>query len=225
MRSFIFKDFLIAILDGSKTMTRRPMKNQPFGEYQEYRNNLGYPASAGKSWFGFGNPEDPLYYTPPIQKGEIVYCRETWAMTSNINRDKGWPGRPCKLIDNDPDYCIIYRADGEWQWLDEDGYDTDRSYWRPSIHLSEANARIFLKIHNIKVERLQDISEEDARKEGIELYNNYDGTKGGWDAPTTYKKGFESLWISMYGQESWDKNPWVWCYYSFEKVDRPEVKQ
>ena len=86
--------------------------------------------------------------------------------------------------------------------------------WKPSIHMPRTAARIFLEITNIRVERVQDISEEDAIKEGIEM-NNIPHPNWYWmedvystDSPT---KAFELLWNKINGtRASWEINPWVW---------------
>lgn len=97
--------------------------------------------------------------------------------------------------------------------------------WRPSIFMPRAASRITLKITNIKVERVQDISEEDAIKEGVQPTSYCAGCgriSGNCDCPagTITEKTvplFKSLWIKINGQESWDSNPFCWCV-QFEKL-------
>lgn len=88
-------------------------------------------------------------------------------------------------------------------------YCSDDSYkssivtkWKPSIHMPKAAARIWLQITDVKVERLQDISEEDAKKEGVRP--NFSMTVD------FYTFAFMNLWESIYGDGSWVKNPWLW---------------
>jgi hypothetical protein len=89
--------------------------------------------------------------------------------------------------------------------------------WKPSIFMPKSIARIWLQITSIKVERLKDISEEDAKAEGVEKIADY-GTTGYklyTEPEASYsdidaKHSFESLWESINGRESWDSNPWVW---------------
>lgn len=99
--------------------------------------------------------------------------------------------------------------------------------WKPSIHMPKAAARIWLKITSVKVERLQDISDEDAIAEGVEFYNDrgiivYRSYKAHppyyWSIATAHKS-FETLWQSINGNESWDANPWVWVI-SFEVISK-----
>ena len=97
--------------------------------------------------------------------------------------------------------------------------------WKPSIFMPKEAARIFLKVTDIKVERLQYISEEDAIAEGIECLGENKTFKwkdyiayGGWCNPII---SFSTLWISINGIESWDSNPWV-IAYTFERIEKPE---
>ena len=99
--------------------------------------------------------------------------------------------------------------------------------WKPSIHMPKAACRIWLEITSIRIERLNSISESDAIAEGIEesLWDEvnkcrvfkYYGLK---NAVTDEKASFKSLWRSINGFESWDKNPFVWVI-EFKRVDKP----
>jgi len=89
--------------------------------------------------------------------------------------------------------------------------------WKPSIHMPREASRITLEIINIRVERLHDISEEDAKAEGVEKtefgYKNYDNSYPVSDfigGETDALRSFQSLWRTIYGKESWENNPWVW---------------
>ena len=112
----------------------------------------------------------------------------------------------------------------------KDGVPIDEP-WKPSIFMPREACRIMLEITNIRVERLQDISEEDAINEGVEIaayrpdiiYKQYtlDDNKrkiklSGWE--TAYYS-FKSLWQSINGPESWTANPWVWVI-EFKRIDR-----
>lgn len=83
--------------------------------------------------------------------------------------------------------------------------------WRPSIHMPRWASRINLDITNVRVERLQDISEEDARAEGVD-------TLPSAPAALSHRTAFAGLWKSINEPGSWDANPWVWCY-TFERAD------
>ena len=92
-------------------------------------------------------------------------------------------------------------------------YD-DRDRWRPSIHMPRDVSRLTLEITDTSLERLQDISESDARAEGITdggCLNCGEPGPCGCEAPLPdARDGFIRLWRSIYGDESWANNPWVW---------------
>lgn len=210
-----------AILEGRKTVTRREVKK---------------PAALDCLAAGFepaflalpGNAD----LSPYGRAGDPLWLRETW---SDVNL-QGAPG-------------IAYRADGDVRdlmedasFLNEDGafnYDDPRSKpyqfacwsedllggkegrWRPSIHIPRWASRILLEITDVRVERLQDISEDQAKAEGIRLYTDHAELGEWWhvDGIETYsadpRKSFELLWTSVGGD--WNANPWVWVV-EFKRV-------
>ncbi len=188
-----------AILDGRKTVTRRIVKI-PY--------ELEIVKIVGESG-NINNPLGAMYLggikRPPYQPGDILYVRETWC---NAN-----------IEGVEPDY--YYYADVH---ICED-YNRTEWKWRPSIHMPKEAARIWLKVTDVRVERLQDITEEGAIKEG--LYK-------GWKLPNlpksspamTARQAFMWIWDptlkktdrDRYG---WIANPWVWVI-GFERCDKPE---
>ncbi|WP_122559744.1 hypothetical protein [Pseudomonas viridiflava] len=221
-----------AILSGQKTVTRRALNAQAL-------KNIGYGVQLGECHElpskGTLHPNSIVYYTdfcPYGQPGERLWVRETW---SDVNL-QGAPG-------------IAYRADGDVRdlmedagFLDDDGafnYDDPRSKpyqfacwsedllggkegrWRPSIHIPRWASRILLEITAVRVERLQDISEDQARAEGVRLYTDHAELGEWWhvDGIETYsadpRKSFELLWTSVRGD--WNSNPWVWVV-QFKRV-------
>lgn len=109
---------------------------------------------------------------------------------------------------------VAYKAD-------LDSAEAKSMKWRPSIHMPRWASRITLDVVDVRVERLQDISEEDAKAEGCEeitpgFYRNYLST----DGATFYSAAmsFQSLWESINGPDSWDANPWVWVV-TFKKIN------
>jgi hypothetical protein len=101
--------------------------------------------------------------------------------------------------------------------------------WKPSIFMPKKKCRIFLEITDVRVERLQDISEEDAIAEGIKKtwinddikqcrFKNYINDGKGSKSPID---SFNSLWVSINGKDSWKANPWVWVY-EFKVVEKPK---
>jgi hypothetical protein len=84
--------------------------------------------------------------------------------------------------------------------------------WRPSIHMPRWASRITLEVVNVRVERVQDISEEDAKAEGVQPIN-LEAVAG-----KGYQFGFRDIWFEIYGIEGWETNPWVWvCEFKVVK--------
>lgn len=204
-----------AILDGRKTQTRRIAKVTSDGCKEGFITPL--------SGFVPRSIENHISYCPYGKPGDRLWVRETWS------REKS------------PYHCnaIFYRADGESYGKQYALSFVEReSKWRPSIHMPRWASRILLEITCVRVERLQDISENDAVFEGLKALTKDDGLTikygipdrdgypgnddHGWDwrdwnvSPVlAYKK----LWESINGQGSWDLNPWVWCI-TFEVLQR-----
>lgn len=127
----------------------------------------------------------------PYRVGDILYVRETF---SKVEEDK-----------------FIYKA----------CENHDSMCWTPSIHMPKKAARIWLKVTSVKIERLKYISEGDAASEGVSKYFNSDfyvryGYKNDWCA-SAYAS-FAYLWQSIYGEKSWNENPYVWVI-KFERMN------
>lgn len=204
-----------AILDGRKTQTRRPVKFPHIDRdamCELSGNELTGELSAGN------------YRNSPHGKpGDHIWVRETWGVVSHELDEDGriqpWsPDRTATAIHEMPfgnGYYTghaIYAADGEFTWGDDDGYEDGRSCWKPSIHMPRAACRLMLEITGVRVERLNSISQEDAQAEGMELTGwrpTYSDPDSGGEVWTPYDN-FAQLWESIYGEESWKANPWVW---------------
>lgn len=152
-----------AVLDGSKTQTRRILSPQPAGEIQ--RHVCGLPINSG------GN----LLICKHGQPGDRLYVRETW-------QHSNFPLGPY-----DADCDVFYRADYMGDPHGPDGeLSPEGKYrtWRPSIHMPKIASRILLKIVSVRVERLQDISDADAMAEGVNpakcVHDYYDGYAKLW---------------------------------------------
>lgn len=98
-------------------------------------------------------------------------------------------------------WACVFRADGEPVHWKEYGVP-----WTPSIFMPRKLSRIDLEIEAIRVERLQDISEEDAKAEGVEMPDGIEEPPDFW----SYKQEYEYLWEDINGKGSWAANPWVW---------------
>ena len=179
-----------ALLKSRKTQTRRVVKPQPASGVR--------PSPFSKSGLEDGHGRE--LRCPYGRPGDRLWVRETWA-------------RPITL-DPGP---TIYRAD--YPACVPSYYENvppaDEVVWKPSIHMPRSACRITLEITGVRVERLQDISEVDAKAEGCEPIDLCDHIRQscsdiGCPGPTNYRGGYQSLWESINGPGSWDTNPWVW---------------
>lgn len=216
-----------AILDGRKTVTRRVIKaNYQFIEERD----------DGSSWpwrEDLDHAEDHWYPCPYGKPGDTLWVRETWAHvpTRDAANHVKWHGTLYT-----PRNCI-YRADDPklppLRWGKE-GFEPFK--WAPSIFMPRWASRITLRIKSVRVERLQDISEDDAVAEGIEECGDFFGCPC-WkcydepaddetddDEEAVYADdpvgSFRSLWNSINRKRGfgWNTNPWVWAI-SFERVE------
>lgn len=169
-----------AILDGSKTQTRRIVKSA--GLYAIDAEYHGAETSKREL-------RNLATRCPHGQPGDRLWVRETWAS----------PLRSCKPSEIPVGDPILYRAD-----YPSDG-KSGAKMW-PSIYMPRWASRITLEIVNVRVERLQDMSEEAAESEGIDFIRSHPDL----DETLTASQLFKALWESINGDGSWDKNPWVW---------------
>ncbi|WP_025856114.1 hypothetical protein [Pseudomonas sp. CHM02] len=192
-----------AILEGRKTVTRRALKIQPRSKADIGSYGLGQP------FIRHPDVTKPNPECPHGRPGDRLWVRETCLI--NDFRDGGVPEA------ERADCQIIYRADGTPDWEGEE----ELIRWRPSIHMPRWASRILLEITDVRVERLQDISEEQAKAEGVRLYTDHAELGDWWhvEGIETYsadpRKSFELLWSSVGGD--WQANPWVWVV-EFKRV-------
>ncbi|MBZ7566900.1 MULTISPECIES: hypothetical protein [Klebsiella] len=229
-RGMIFNGEMVrALLDGRKTQTRRIVKGADgavkFCKEWDINGEEIFVVLGEKDHTGM-NPVLGAISCPLGAVGDRIWVRETWGVVSHEldedGRIQSWtPDRPATAIHEMPfgngyySGHAIYAADGDFTWGDDDGYEDGRSCWKPSIHMPRAASRILLEITAVRVERLNAISGEDATAEGVptagSLLTDYPGTfltpKGDF---ATGKVAFQRLWESIYGDESWQANPWVW---------------
>lgn len=188
-----------AILEGRKSCTRRLVKPQPDGKHTF---PLGFVTDSTEKkevgCFGFGIDEcggSIKYVKPPYQPGDILYVRETFIQAAA--------------------HIFWYKADDN-SWISEG------LRWKPSIHMPKEAARIWLKVTDVRVERLQEITAESALAEGTDKYIHLNG-KFDENAILT---SFMGIWnstiknsdLDRYG---WNANLWVWVI-EFERCDKPE---
>ncbi|TXE41391.1 hypothetical protein FOT61_11395 [Serratia marcescens] len=208
-RPVIFNGEMVrAILHGRKTQTRRVMKPQPVLE-DAFVGGFTKPTWIYKDTAA---PQGWLMHNmcPFGRVGDRLWVRETFAILGNEDGCPiDWDGN---LIKGDEKHAArIYKASC---WQEPGNYglwsipDRDTLYegaWRPSIHMPRWASRITLEITAVRVERLNDISEEDAKAEGVAPSQHIITPP-----EALYRVGFLKLWQSIYGEESWSANPWVW---------------
>ncbi|EPR2495279.1 hypothetical protein SN05_01907 [Serratia marcescens] len=209
-RPVIFNSEMVrAILDGRKTQTRRVMAVQPesnqFGLLRitdsTKRSDIGKYHWAESNATGT-HQRSALFSCPFGQVGDRLWVREAYqGPLFNFDQMETYLEDTSKF--ERPEFCE-YRADGGKTPEYYDADDNLRFGWKPSIHMPRWASRITLEITGVSVERLQDISEEDAIAEGGTKHFNID-----WFGP---------LWASIYGVDSWNANPWVWVI-AFHRVE------
>lgn len=206
-RPIIFNtEMVLAILEGRKTQTRRIIKPQP--DLHKRRHRYAYVVNDGVLEYGRApwRKTDPNNFLvekklrcPYGQTGDRLWVRETWKPTGIF-----WDKRPS---DTRCGARFAYKAD--YERLKRDALIK----WRTPIHMPRWASRITLEIRNIKVERLQDITEEDARAEGVSTNPYYMADGSPDEAMSIPAKGnFMMLWDSINAKRGfgWDLNPWVW---------------
>ncbi|MGY0155239.1 hypothetical protein ACVQK1_17055 [Edwardsiella tarda] len=192
-RPIIFNDEMVrAILSGTKTMTRRPMKVRPVNIRQTPFTNSGLEDTHGKE-----------IKSPFGAIGDRLWVRETSGL--QVRRDAlGGTGE-----------FRVYRASAPKavRYTTAEGKDVPVK-WTPSIHMPRYACRILLEITDVRVERLQNITEDDARAEGVingGCLSCGEPEPCGCDAPDPSAiEGFAHLWRDIYGDDGWNSNPWVW---------------
>lgn len=226
MKPILFNtDMVRAILEGRKTVTRRVVKPQPkshiaYACMGDGLGKWGYPGKdAWKYWDdesfrlpdGISQDELKRRWTPPCNTGDILYVRETWAYGYVDTTDF-----ECR--------CNEYFFEELKAGTQKDSFLMPRYFyrtenldglnvrWHPSIHMPKEAARLFLRVTDVRVERLQAITEEEKLAEGAPRgygqYNFYEL----WDR--TIKPADRAT----YG---WDANPWVWVI-EFERCEKPK---
>lgn len=219
-RGMIFNGEMVrAILDGRKTQTRRIVK-------LSHERGMLNPVVRGRN----GEISSVSCRLAPTlcpfgQPGDRLWVRETWALLGNEDGCcVDWNDNLCK---GDGKLAArIYRASceqrpgdyGLWSipddadWKPHTENQKFEGAWRPSIHMPRWACRILLEITNVRVERLASISQEDAAKEGYPANPEpYGGSMDKW-------LWFRQLWDSIYPEQSFSHNPWVWVI-EFKSVE------
>ena len=199
-----------AILAGKKTQTRRIVKPQPewtkgawYWRHPRYNNGLGihYFHTDAES-----AAEKMASVCPYGIPGDRLWVRETW-----FDNGASWSGDSSESHGR-----CVYRADGEF--MDHFPEDYMGAKWSPPIHMPRWASRITLEVVAVRVERVQDISNNDATAEGFEDKFEADGSAYG-AVLTTAKECFADLWCEINGEDSWYANPWMWAV-EFKRLEK-----
>jgi hypothetical protein len=210
-----------AILDGRKDATRRIVKgfipDDAVWVYTAFTPK-GYISCRGTFADGYGEK----FFKLPCEPGDILYVRETWEHFECCCCEGDEHGNcyrePQQSALNKSCGCYMYRA-------------TDEIYgdarWHPSIHMPKEAARIWLKVTDVRAERLQDITEEGAKKEGaIDNRGFIHSPDNEYDNIHTAREHFVKIWNntikkSNFDRYGWNVNPYVWVI-EFERCEKPE---
>ncbi|HGW2967011.1 TPA: hypothetical protein ACNP4C_005177 [Klebsiella oxytoca] len=195
-RGMIFNAEMVrAILDGRKTQTRRIVKLQP--------DEDGLAKVTNGPWV---DTSERNYRCPFGDVGDRIWGRETWA-------EAGASVPNLKLYRaNYPEHVPSHY---------ENVPPANEIRWTPSIHMPRWASRILLEITDVRVERLNAISEHDAQAEGVAKLRGgfWQHYQPGWTQHQLSARGsFVTLWKSIYGEESWNSNPWVWVI-EFKRIE------
>ena len=203
-------DMVRAILDGRKTQTRRIMKPQPsynFGWYPGSCDDSKSLHYGNENHFKIGVVID---FPKHGIVGDRLWVKETFREWHQSDGECSCDEQCSCKASPSTKYC--YRADGFV--IDEEERELGLK-WTPSIFMPRAASRINLEITGVRVEPLQDISEEDAGKEGVKpAFLDYSDNVVAFPL---HKYGFRKVWKEINGAASWDKNPWVWVI-EFKRV-------
>ncbi|MBJ8706250.1 hypothetical protein I5369_00475 [Citrobacter freundii] len=225
-RGMIFNAEMVrAILDGRKTQTRRIMAIQP--EHSELGLRRVIDSKNGRdNGKYFWSQSDArglkmrskVFGCPYGEVGDRIWVRETYqGPLFDYEHMESYLEDSSKF--EKPEFCV-YRADGNPAPEFYDADDNLHCGWSPSIHMPRWARRITLEITGVRVERLNSISQEDAQAEGMELTGwrpTYSDPDSGGEVWTPYDN-FAQLWESIYGEESWKANPWVWVI-EFKRIE------
>ncbi|MFY2659264.1 hypothetical protein ACOTJ6_12990 [Achromobacter xylosoxidans] len=177
-----------AILAGNKTQTRRVAKE--FAGRDDLDSILArFPNQNG---------------CPYGQPGDRLWVREKWSsdFAHHYPYDRVW-----YAADDDRRHDIEVR-NGVRGIYSPESQEFVPFRWRPSIHMPRSACRLVLEVTGVRVERLNNISQEDAELEGVECNMS----------PLSFREHFQRLWEHINGAGSWDANPWVWVV-EFRRIE------
>lgn len=213
-----------AIIEGRKTQTRRAIKSSPVklpGSDMYINTSVWMKQMDTLIKKGFSIIKNNLIFPDCVygKPGDILWVRETFVDGLNHCWD-----------DEDENPRFGYKVDCPSDQI-------NNIKWTPSIHMPFEACRLFLRIKSVRVERLNDLSEDDAKSEGVqkhdlipskfihyspELSFHKSDLKEGFAYTHSAKASFMTLWKKINGSESWEENPWVWVI-EFERVSKDSI--
>lgn len=198
MKPILFNtDMVRAILENRKTVTRRVVK-MPAAVTSKTVDRVCVKDGAAHFSWSWSEAFSGFDVKMPYRPGDILYVRETW--------QHGFGG------------TYLYKASaGHDLFMTADGELVSDIPWRPSIHMPREAARIFLRVTDVQVERLQDVTEEDAIKEGCTAHG---GNLALDEFEVVWHNTLKPTDRALYG---WEANPWVWVI-EFERISREEAE-
>lgn len=206
-----------AILDGRKTQTRRVVV--PHYRDGDAGFNVITNAATGKflyiEYYDENESSTERRLNPPYIPGDVLWVRETWNYGFVESSDREYANDVWFEPSDRKTEGSYIRALSQWWYKADANTEKDmrelNGFWRPSIHMPKEAARIFLKVKDVRCERLQDITNNDAKAEGVICATDNSGMM--------HRHKFRLLWDSIADEQTnWDANPWVWVY-EFERVD------
>jgi hypothetical protein len=215
-----------AILDGTKTQTRRVVKPAPTQALDTTAHVAAFidrvPAVEGGRVVGH---TDVLRKCPYGKPGDRLWVRETWGLCRFGDTTDWYRGKVGPTREGDP-----LREANRLEYRADHGPQQEHCFWRPSLFMPRWASRITLEITNVRVERVQSISDADIRAEGVtaeavrELLGCGHAEVGGGMAARSVpiaalspRELWRIGWIAINGVESWDSNVWLWCI-TFRRV-------
>lgn len=214
-RPISFTDQMVrAIMDGRKTMTRRcpSVANTECGSWPARRwNDLDFTAGFVNHGLGLRSQDEQYLSIPTKDRdsahrmfcrfapGDTLWVRECWAHNTVDYED-------CATLQEyeggDDPSKVVFRSTVD---KDEPGFPVALVKWKPPMFMPRWAARLFLEVKSVRPERVQDITDDDSRREGVTWHTV--------TAAETYRDGFSKLWDSINGKKigkSWGDNPWCW---------------
>ena len=211
-RGMIFNGEMVrAILEGRKTQTRRVIK-------LEHERGFQNPVIRGKNG-AVSSVSCRLAPTlcPHGKPGDHIWVRETFqGPLFDYEQMEAYLEDGSKF--EKPEFCV-YKADGKPAPEFFDADDNLHCRWRPSIHMPRWASRILLEVTDVRVERLNAISQDDAIAEGAPpSHPSIDCVSQEYGFPDFSRSWFGQTWQHIYGEESWQDNPWVWVI-EFKRIE------